>query len=129
MKRPGVWVAAIVIILVLLGLREYFDSFLILYIADVLNPKADPLRVKMTDDVTLLLYSDTRPHIGKIDGLQKGLVLEYRSRKIIEEGSHDELLSKGREYADLYETYFRHQELTWEPTTNMKEIIKATEML
>lgn len=86
MRHPGVWIVGIFIIIALLSLREYFDPFLILYVDDVINPKAVPLSTQMTEDVTMLLYGDTRPHIGKIDGLQKGLVLEYKGLKIIEEG-------------------------------------------
>lgn len=33
--------------------------------------------------------------------------------RIIEEGSHLELLSRGGHYATLYDTYFRHQSLEW----------------
>ncbi len=33
--------------------------------------------------------------------------------KIVEEGSHDALLSQGGHYADLYNTYFRHQSLAY----------------
>ena len=32
---------------------------------------------------------------------------------IIEEGNHDELLAKGGHYANLYNTYFRHQSLAY----------------
>jgi ATP-binding cassette, subfamily B, bacterial len=33
--------------------------------------------------------------------------------KIIEEGTHDQLLVRGGHYADLYNTYFRHQSLEY----------------
>jgi len=33
----------------------------------------------------------------------------------IEEGTHDELMSQGGHYAELYNTYFRHQELDYRP--------------
>ncbi len=33
--------------------------------------------------------------------------------KIIEEGTHDGLLMQGGEYANLYNTYFKHQEVAW----------------
>ena len=33
--------------------------------------------------------------------------------KIIEEGNHDELIAKGGMYAELYNTYFRHQSLQY----------------
>jgi ABC-type multidrug transport system fused ATPase/permease subunit len=35
--------------------------------------------------------------------------------KIIEEGKHDGLLSMDGEYATLYNTYFKHQEVDWTP--------------
>ena len=35
--------------------------------------------------------------------------------KIIEEGTHENLLSKNGEYATLYNTYFKHQEVEWRP--------------
>jgi len=34
--------------------------------------------------------------------------------RIIEEGAHDELLARGGHYAELYNTYFRHQSLDYE---------------
>ena len=33
--------------------------------------------------------------------------------KIIEEGTHDQLLAQGGHYAELYNTYFRHQSLAY----------------
>ncbi|MHA2122629.1 MAG: ABC transporter ATP-binding protein [Promethearchaeota archaeon] len=33
--------------------------------------------------------------------------------KIVEEGNHDELMAKGGTYAELYNTYFRHQSLEY----------------
>ena len=35
--------------------------------------------------------------------------------EIIEEGTHDSLLSMNGEYATLYNTYFKHQEVDWTP--------------
>jgi len=32
-----------------------------------------------------------------------------RQGEVIEHGSHDELLAQGGHYAELYDTYFRHQ--------------------
>ncbi|MBY8985816.1 MAG: ABC transporter ATP-binding protein [Candidatus Lokiarchaeota archaeon] len=42
--------------------------------------------------------------------------------KIVEEGNHDELMVKGGTYAELYNTYFRHQSLEY--IEKMKEIIQ-----
>lgn len=42
--------------------------------------------------------------------------------KIIEEGNHDELIAKGGMYAELYNTYFRHQSLEY--IEKMKELVQ-----
>ncbi len=38
-------------------------------------------------------------------------IIVLRQGRIIEEGSHDHLLRQGGHYAELYDTYFRHQSL------------------
>jgi ATP-binding cassette, subfamily B, bacterial len=40
---------------------------------------------------------------------------------IIEEGSHEELMEKGGGYAELYNTYFRHQSLSY--IENARELL------
>ena len=40
-------------------------------------------------------------------------ILVMEQGKVIEEGSHNGLLSKGGHYAELYNTYFRHQSLEY----------------
>jgi ABC-type multidrug transport system fused ATPase/permease subunit len=40
-------------------------------------------------------------------------ILVMRAGQIIEEGSHDGLLAQGGHYAELYNTYFRHQSLAY----------------
>jgi ATP-binding cassette subfamily B protein len=44
-------------------------------------------------------------HVNRIIAIDHG--------KIIEEGNHDGLLARGGYYADLYNTYFRHQSLVY----------------
>jgi len=40
-------------------------------------------------------------------------ILVMRQGEIIEEGNHQELLAQGQHYAELYNTYFRHQSLAY----------------
>jgi ABC-type multidrug transport system fused ATPase/permease subunit len=51
-------------------------------------------------------------HVDRIIVLDQG--------KIMEEGNHDELIAKGGMYAELYNTYFRHQSLEY--IEKMKEL-------
>ncbi len=42
-------------------------------------------------------------------------IIVLRQGEVIEEGSHDGLLAQGGHYAELYNTYFRHQSPDYEP--------------
>jgi len=53
-------------------------------------------------------------HVDRIIVLDQG--------KIVEEGNHDNLMAKGGTYAELYNTYFRHQSLEY--IEKMKEIVQ-----
>jgi len=42
-------------------------------------------------------------------------IIVLRSGQIIEEGDHDALMAQGGHYAELYNTYYRHQRLSYVP--------------
>ncbi|HNB41467.1 MAG TPA: hypothetical protein PLG52_08195, partial [Anaerolineales bacterium] len=48
-------------------------------------------------------------------------IVVMRKGTIIEEGSHDGLLQQSGHYAELYNTYFRHQSLAY--VEQMKEMV------
>jgi ATP-binding cassette subfamily B protein len=50
-------------------------------------------------------------------------IIVLREGEIIEEGDHNALLAQGGHYADLYNTYFRHQSLEY--IENVPEILAA----
>ena len=54
-------------------------------------------------------------------------IIVLRKGQIIEEGSHESLLAQGGHYAELYETYFRHQSLDYQPA-NIEEILRERRM-
>jgi len=51
--------------------------------------------------------------LSTIAAMDRLVVLE--AGRIVEEGTHAELLARGGHYAELYTTYFRHQALTYRP--------------
>ena len=46
--------------------------------------------------------------------------------RTIEEGTHDELMARGGHYAELYNTYFRHQELDYRPPDLDEDLVRLS---
>ncbi len=87
-RRGGVWIfvaGVLVLAVAVLAVRERFEPWLSLYLDDLIYPKPAPHEVALREGVSLRLYEDTRPHIGKIDALQKGLILVHQGRRLVEE--------------------------------------------
>jgi ATP-binding cassette subfamily B protein len=67
----------------------------------------DGLELVMKDRTAIVIAHrlSTVRHADRIIVLQKG--------RIIEEGNHQDLLAQGGHYAELYNTYFRHQSMEY----------------
>jgi ATP-binding cassette subfamily B protein len=53
-------------------------------------------------------------------------IIVLREGSIIEEGSHEALIEQGGHYAELYNTYFRHQSLSY--VENARKFFDTQEM-
>jgi len=73
LKRGLVLLAGAILLLVVL--RESREPYVWLFVDDLVHPKPAPLELELSKGLVLRLYSDTRPHNGKVARLQKGLVL------------------------------------------------------
>lgn len=65
------------------------------------------LLMKNRTSIVIAHRLSTIQAVDRIIVLQKG--------QIVEEGSHDTLLAQGGQYAELYNLYFRHQSLDYQP--------------
>lgn len=62
--------------------------------------------------------------LSTVKAADRIIVLE--KGRIIEEGTHDSLLDRGGHYAELYNTYFRHQSLAYiEEARSFAEMVKV----
>jgi hypothetical protein len=61
--------------ILLLILKESREPYLWLFVDDLIRPKPPPLTMAVDEGLSVRLYTDPRPHVGKVARLQKGLVL------------------------------------------------------
>ena len=87
-----------------------------IFILDEATASIDPFTEKQIQTALDLILSETTSiliahRLSTIRSADRILVM--KEGEIIEEGNHDKLLRNGKHYADLYNTYFRHQSLAY----------------
>ena len=61
--------------------------------------------------------------LSTVKNADRTIVIDHG--QIIEEGDHDGLMAQGGHYAELYDTYFRHQSLDYRPPADEDGIVEA----
>ncbi len=85
-----------------------------IFILDEATASIDPFTENQIKDALDLILSKSTSiliahRLSTVKTADRTIVL--RAGRIIEEGSHDQLMQHGGHYAELYNTYFRHQSL------------------
>jgi len=87
-----------------------------IFILDEATASIDPFTEKQIQAALELILSETTSiliahRLSTVRSSDRILVM--RQGEIIEEGNHQELMAQGQHYAELYNTYFRHQSLAY----------------
>ena len=87
-----------------------------IFILDEATASIDPFTEKQIQTALDLILSETTSiliahRLSTVRSADRILVM--RQGEIIEEGDHDHLMKQGEHYAELYNTYFRHQSLEY----------------
>ncbi len=89
-----------------------------IFILDEATASIDPFtEYQIQQALKLILEKSTSiliaHRLSTVKAADRIIVLE--KGKIIQEGSHDQLMAAGGHYATLYQTYFRHQSINYRP--------------
>ena len=87
-----------------------------IFILDEATASVDPFtEMQIQEAIDLILQRTTSiliaHRLSTVRSVDRIIVLQ--DGRIIEHGSHDQLMEQGGHYADLYDTYFRHQSLDY----------------
>jgi ATP-binding cassette subfamily B protein len=103
-----------------------------IFILDEATASIDPFTEAQIQEATELILSQSTSiliahRLSTIRAVDRILVL--REGEIIEEGSHETLMEQSGHYAELYNTYFRHQSPDYRPEPPQEEDESYLELL
>jgi ATP-binding cassette subfamily B protein len=101
-----------------------------IFVLDEATASVDPFTEAQIQEATELLLARSTSiliahRLSTVRKVDRIIVLE--EGRIIEEGNHEALMARGGHYAELYDTYFRHQSPDYRPPPEDAILIPALE--
>jgi ATP-binding cassette subfamily B protein len=103
-----------------------------IFVLDEATASVDPFTEAQIQEATDLILARSTSiliahRLSTVRRVDRIIVLE--NGRIIEEGCHEELMARGGHYAELYDTYFRHQSPDYRPPPEELESAPALKAL